>query len=313
MKPISIRFTISYLLLAITLLNADKGMIPLVRPDIDLYNPAQRAIIVWNGKEEIIVLSTNVSSSEPTKVLEILPLPNKPQVTQGDFEIFYRMNQIIYEKSRQLLSKHILSSRKGTSLESESSVRILFQKKIGAHFLTCVRALNYQELLRWIKQFLQDQNITEIQIPEKFPEIIKHYFDSRIYYFVFDIIELNLQESSITPIIYRFKSDALYYPLLISALAEGKTEIQLFTITPGKLDIWDVPFPLQYAYYEIEGEKIRPICFPLEQKELQSLFTDKNSLLPVKNPYLSVFHFYGYLYQLNKDLRIKRLLNYFKY
>ncbi|MCX7785222.1 MAG: DUF2330 domain-containing protein [candidate division WOR-3 bacterium] len=312
MNPIRIRFALSHLLLAITLINADKGMIPLARPDIDLYNSAQRAIIIWNGKEEIIILSTNVSSSETTKVLEILPLPSKPQVSQGDFEIFYRINQMIYEKSRHLLPAYI-QSRKGADLELKSTLKILFQKQIGVHFLTCVQALNYEELLKWIKQFLQDQNLPEIQIPKKLPEIIKNYFDSKIFYFVFDIIEIKPQEASITPIIYKFKSDALYYPLVISALSEGKTEIQLYTITPGIPDIWDVPLPLQYAYYEIDGEKIRPICFPLEKKELQFLFSDKNYLRPIKNPYLSVFHFYGYLSQLHKDLRVKRLLNHFKY
>lgn len=287
-------------------------MIPIARPDIDLYSTAQRAIVVWNGKEEIIILSTNVASSEPTKVLEILPLPNKPQVFASDFAIFYRLNQLIYERARQLLPEALFFGRKGESVKSD--VKILFQKQIGTHSITCVQAYNYPDLLNWIKRYLQSHNLADIQIPKKLPEIIKYYIDSKINYFVFDLIDLNPQEVSITPIAYKFKSNMLYYPLVISRLAEGKTEIQLYTITPGIIDIWDLPLTLQYAYYKTTDDtKIRPICFLLDKTEFQSLFQDKQQRLHINKPYLSVFHFSGDLAALNNDLRVNRLLNYLKY
>ena len=61
---------------------ADRGSIPWGDWDLqnlpEIYEPAQNAIIAWNGKEEILVLTTDLRSSKPTKVLEVLPLrPNR--------------------------------------------------------------------------------------------------------------------------------------------------------------------------------------------------------------------------------------------
>ena len=58
-----------------TICYADRGSIPFER-EAKVFEPTQRALIAWDGKEEILLLSTDMSTSQPTKVLEILPLPS---------------------------------------------------------------------------------------------------------------------------------------------------------------------------------------------------------------------------------------------
>ena len=50
---------------------ADRGMLPI--SDVSVYGPGQKAIIAWNGDEEILILSTDVRADSDSKVLEILP------------------------------------------------------------------------------------------------------------------------------------------------------------------------------------------------------------------------------------------------
>jgi len=46
---------------------ADRGSIPF-KPHVQVFEPNQRAMIAWDGHEEILLLSTDLSASEPTKV-----------------------------------------------------------------------------------------------------------------------------------------------------------------------------------------------------------------------------------------------------
>jgi len=48
----------------------NRGMIP-INPNVKIFEPNQRAMIAWNGDEEILLLSTDVSASESTLVLEV--------------------------------------------------------------------------------------------------------------------------------------------------------------------------------------------------------------------------------------------------
>jgi hypothetical protein len=51
---------------------ADRGMIA-AYPDVSVYEPGQKAILAWNGREEVMILSTDVKANNNTKALEIVP------------------------------------------------------------------------------------------------------------------------------------------------------------------------------------------------------------------------------------------------
>jgi len=68
---------------------ADRGSVP-CKKGVSVFEPVQRAMIAWNGEEEILLLSTDLRVSERTKVLEVLPLPGKPEVSEGDVKVFRR-------------------------------------------------------------------------------------------------------------------------------------------------------------------------------------------------------------------------------
>ena len=59
---------------------ADRGAITVVG-NVDIEEPAQRAIIAHDGQNEIIILQTDVKASKETKVVEFMPLPSKPKVS----------------------------------------------------------------------------------------------------------------------------------------------------------------------------------------------------------------------------------------
>lgn len=68
------------------LVHADRCILPIT--DADVYGPGQKAIIAWNGEVERLILSTDLYATADTKVLEVLPLPSEPSVSEGSFQSF---------------------------------------------------------------------------------------------------------------------------------------------------------------------------------------------------------------------------------
>ena len=99
MKPISLISFLSFVVLICIHIHlyADRGSVPF-EPHVQIFEPNQRALIAWNGSEEILLLTTDLYASESTKILEVLPLPSEPVVEEGNIEVFRKATELINEK-----------------------------------------------------------------------------------------------------------------------------------------------------------------------------------------------------------------------
>lgn len=125
-------------------------------------------------------------------------------------------------------------------------------------------------------------------------------------YFALDVIDKPAGKSPVIPLIYKFKSDKLYYPLEITASSEvGGYEgrVDLFFITNGLIDessLLDLGFITFESGFYIND----PVRFfmRLNEKELKEI----NPILAgfFKEAYLSKAIFFGNLSELNSDIEI---------
>lgn len=262
LKMISLCCNILIIFWFVSFLFADRGMIP-VRPGVSVYEPGQKAIIAWNGKMEILILSTDVYAEKDTKVLEILPLPSKPSVKKGAFKSFEYIDELIRAHSPPV--PHYRGETKALS-GKEKGVKILFYKKIGAHSITCVEASDWEEFTKFSKDFVKKEGIKSIAFPEGFSQTIEKYVKNRFNYFIFDLIEIGSEKNSVEPVIYTFKTKYLYFPLEISSVIEGETDITLFLFTKEKLNLRDTGTGMRPGSYYLYG--FHP--FPKETKRMMS-------------------------------------------
>ena len=80
-------------------------------PQIYIYERAQNAIGAWNGSEEVLILSIDIDSSEATKVLRVIPLPSNPiNISQGSFDSFTKLQEIVNEKLQEAWNHSFLES-----------------------------------------------------------------------------------------------------------------------------------------------------------------------------------------------------------
>lgn len=281
---------------------ADRGMVPI--GDVSVYGPGQKAIIAWNGDEEIMILSTDVSASGDSQVLEILPLPSEPMIEKGDFASFEQVNRLIEEH----FPRHWWDGFRKGVLSPGEGVEIIFHEKIGAHDITVVKAGDSAELVMWAESFLRDAGIEHEISSAELESLVDDYIARDIEYFVFDLIEVTSEPKSIEPIVYRFDSDFLYFPLKISTLAEGWTDINLFLLTPEIVGLRWLPrrseLPQGLEMGKFYGERgTQPIQFKLSKEELASINRDMASLLE-SGAWLTAVAYHGDLAGLTRDLII---------
>jgi len=273
---------------------ADRGMIP-VDPEVSVYEPGQKAILAWNGHEEILILSTDVTSSQETLVLEILPLPSKPDVEAASFQSFEEIQSLIWNEG---LSLFMFDSKN----EARSgSVEIVFHEEIGAHNITVVKASDTSELSIWMGDFLENSGFADVVSLGSFEPVVEDYMKRGFRYYVLDLITVSLEERSVDPILYRFNSDFLYYPLVITSPVGGDTEITLFVLTEDKVD--GDYFPFQKANYRVPNGSWKPIEFVLSKGDLSKIDLRIGEIFQYK-AWLTVLKYDGEVSSLNKDLMI---------
>lgn len=298
---------------------ADRGMIPVI-PGVSIYESGQKAIIAWNGKKEIVILSTDVYGEDETKALEILPLPSKPEVEKGAFRSFEILQELIRQHAPPVPLARPDAKLSGDN--GEGMVEVLFFEKIGAHNVTCVRAKDGDEFSGWVQEYLEEQGLSSLALPDTFTDIIEKYIKNRFEFFVFDIIDLSTESQSIEPLVYTFKSDFLFFPLEITNILEGDTDITLFLLTKEPMDLWDTGTGLRPGTYyrrqfsrlpvddvdelneERKGSDKNIISFSLSPKEQKEIHRGID-LMFWGRVQLSVLHYHGNNKGLRNDLLVR--------
>ncbi len=84
-------FVLLICLLFVPSVSADKGVLA----PVTVYEPGQKAIVAWDGENEILILATDVYASQSSWGLELLPLPSVPVVSEGDWDSFENVSSLV--------------------------------------------------------------------------------------------------------------------------------------------------------------------------------------------------------------------------
>lgn len=217
-------------------LYADRGIIP--DKPIDVHEPGQIAIISWYGGREVLFLSSvlRVNSSDEVRIIEVLPLPSIPEIALGDKSVFENLNKLLASVSSIPRGGYL-----GAPGSGEGS-SIIFNKVIGPHNVTVLRVNSSDSFNYMINQIFAQNNYNSSGVHVD-NYIIDSYIKHGFNYFTIDIVTIHPREGivMVEPIIYKFNSPKLYYPMKISRLNKGMFTAKLFIITscripPGALD-----------------------------------------------------------------------------
>jgi len=215
---------------------ADCGSIPF-KPWVSVFEPNQRALIAFDGREEILLLSTDLSSSEPTNVLEVIPFPNEPAVKKGDVDVFYQATELINRKLFPTKSGRFGGAGGFGGLAMEPGPpppagEVTFHKRIGAHDVSVTRVLDATRFVDWVDDYLRRAGVDNPTIPVALREVVEEYLRDGFDWFVFNVVELGTETLTKEALQYRFKTRSLYYPLRITRTETGDTTVRLLILSP---------------------------------------------------------------------------------
>lgn len=270
----------------------DMAMLPFI-PGVSLFEPKQRAMIAWNGKEEILLLSMDLRASQPTKVLQAIPLPSEPVVKKGDVETFRRAHVLIRRKLRPATLGQGLQV--GEIAGRGAAGEVTFHEKIGAHDITVTHVLDSAGFIRWVEDTLRAAGATNPSMPEPLKPVIAAYLREGFKWFVFDVVSLDTRPKTSEAIQFRFAAKFLYYPLKVTRTAEGQTDIDLLVLSPRLLG--------KFSGFPIEQVELRHPPVSISSAELRSLNEEMDALLGHREDMkLRVWHIFGDLSSFEKDL-----------
>lgn len=228
------------------------------------YEPAQRAIILWNGNEEILSLATDLSYRTSGVLTEVIPLPAQPIAKVSQREVFSTLASI-FERHRGMSAEWQPAAPEGT----------LFNLRVAP--VTTVT-----------------QNIPSRKVADPYAAIrpiLARYQARGIGWLVFDDIEIRDYVQSFPPVEYRFRSDKVYYPLEISTMDHGETRVDLFVITQDKLTSFSqTDYPVQQL-----------ASITIDSAELKSLSPDWSTFMGAKSVVVQHLRMVGDIRKMTKD------------
>jgi hypothetical protein len=287
-------FLIPLLLLCVPLVLADGGLISLKR-GVQMFKPNQRAMIAWNGSEEILLLSTDMKASEATGVLEVVPLPSEPKVKKGDVETFRKATDLINRKIRRPVMSRAGARGGRAGGGARPAGEVTFHKKIGAHDISVAHVLSTNGFIAWVEEYLRSLHVQNPGISPEMKKVVDEYLSGNFTWFVFDVISLDEVLSSGEAVQYRFKTKFLYYPMKVTQTVEGATTVDLLVLTPRLLD--------NFPGIPISMVDLRHDPVPITSEELRSLNPDMDALLGHrKEMKLRIWRLQGQMSSFQEDL-----------
>jgi hypothetical protein len=191
---------------------------------------SQKAIILHNFNEEVLILGTDLKADKPTGIIRFIPFPSEPSVKLAPEKCFEAMSTLIMEHELQFLSQ----SKSGTT--SGIPVELHFNQKLGSHDIAVLKINDASKFREWVNGFFKQKGLP---VKSEYPEIegiVNDYVSRGIDWFVFDYVEITSETRFIEPLEYRFESKSLYYPLKTSNTFGGEGGIDLLVIAPVTLN-----------------------------------------------------------------------------
>ena len=224
---------------------ADGGLIFPHPPDWipNVQEGSQNAIVAWNGREETLIISISVKSDVSTYALRVIPLPANPKIEEGTFESFDRIKELINPRPIYFPMPGMIGAAQESRGWEDYGIETVQRENIGLHDLTVVRVRDAEYFEDFVKDFMVRKGWRASSLEAGFKNAAQKYVDGGISYFVFDVIQVNSTPKAVKPVIYKFESSRLYYPLAITAHSEiGPSEsvVNLYFVTVAPLEAEDV-------------------------------------------------------------------------
>lgn len=200
--------------------------------EIDILEPEQKGLILFEQRTEDLVLSVKYEGA-PDDFGWIVPVPAEPELYAEEAELFEYLSKATqsrqYQRSKRL-------SRMDATL-SASSVEVHRIETVGIYEATVLSAGDPIALRDWL-------NEREYQLPVNADSVLRHYTEKGWFFVAFrihpesiaSVDEKSLTDGTIQPIRLRFATPRPVFPMFISSLNAGPSDILVYVLSRSVLE-----------------------------------------------------------------------------
>jgi len=224
----------------------------------DLYESAQRAVILYGNSTEHLILSVSFEG-DAEDFAWVIPVPDKPDIAVTDAELFWELSDFTRTEFPGGKGGFGCLSFEGTTPGDQDGLDVIEEQVVGPYATAILSATNATALADWL-------NANGYIFPEEGEEIVSEYIEKEWYFVATRInamVDVDLfgyeeepeeepiaalAEGAIEPIVLSFASDEIVYPLRITSLSATEPEVLLYVLADH------VMVPEQYPLYVGYGE-----------------------------------------------------------
>lgn len=285
-------FIMIFVLVVVGSAGADRGPVTW-QENVSLSQESQKAIILHNGTEEVLILGTELKASSEIDLLEFIPLPSDPEVGLAKGDPFAAVSRLISGKGLVFLADEF-TTKGGPGGSSTVPVEIRFSEKVGIHDVTTVKINDIDGFSRWLEDFFRKKGIqTGRKRLSGVLDTARDYMDRGYNYFVFDLVKVTERTRFVEPLMYRFRTGRIYYPLKTSNLIGGKGAVEMVLVLPGSVtdDLWQ---GADKVFHMGAGAAIElSSSSKLNRADVQAIYPDRGFFGPGSRIYMQVLRYRG--------------------
>lgn len=207
----------------------------------DITEPVQKALIIYDNGMESLVLQVSYKGSA-SEFAWLVPTPSRPQVSKVDSPIFHWLHNATAPKIRYWFDadqkmRGFYQEGKVAALGAPGGldVHVIEEKQVGVYDIAVLRAGDADDLLQWLRQ-------NGYQITPKLIPVVSDYICRE---WVFTAMRINtgyqdratqrLREGVLQSLKFRFHTSEPVYPLRVSSLNRGRTNVLLYVVTTHRV------------------------------------------------------------------------------
>lgn len=225
------RIAVSMMVLALSVgaARADMGRIMVDGSDARVSEPSQKAVILHNRHDEVLILGTEITSSAATSIVRFIPFPAEPKVSLAAPDTFDRVGALLAKYRLRFAT--LWMTKGGSDLRGEG-VQVVSAERLGAHDLTTIRVTDVAAFRTWINDYFRSRGLPTAASYPREEAVVADYLARGHDHFVLDRVDLAAKPRFVEPLAFRFASADLYYPLVTSNSFGGEGAVELFVVAP---------------------------------------------------------------------------------
>ena len=184
-----------------------------------LSEPGQKAIVAFNGRQEVLILATDLETKEKLRTVQILPFPSAPKVTAAPDATLSQLTKLV-ERHKVRFVSYMRGAQ-------APEIKVVSFQQIGSHAITVLETRDAATAPRAVQAYASKHGI-KLKISPAEAANLSEYVKRGFFYLAVDVVELTPGVQSVQPVAYHFATPKLYYPLRTSNVLGHKGTVDLF-------------------------------------------------------------------------------------